>query len=206
MADDKDKNFNELYKDIDIITKYLEDKQDSLDSIFKLSRDIIRDSGHAITMIHNNEIKDAANLINKISKEVSKLKSIDKDFKYHSLQAYQEYVEASIFLSIKESGKIPSMRELNINEEPYLLGLMDVVGELKREIVELLMNNKVNDAKLLLKIMEVIYDSTRKLKFAESVISGFRKKQDVARIQIESASSQLLFYGKGSSIEDLESD
>ncbi|MGC8649264.1 MAG: hypothetical protein ACP5UN_03560 [Candidatus Micrarchaeia archaeon] len=199
-------NFNELYKDIDSITKYLENKQDSLDKIMFLSRNIIRDSGHAITMIHNNDINNASILINKISKNIFKLRRFDDNFKYHTIQAFQEYAEAYIFLNIKKTGKIPKMENLKINEESYLLGLMDVVGELKREIVGLLMKNKIADAKKLLKIMEAIYDSTRELKFAESVIAGFRKKQDVARIQIESAASQILFHGNNIDVESLEEE
>jgi translin len=200
----RDNDFNELYKDIDSITKYLENKQDSLDKILLLSRNIIRDSGHVITMIHNNEIKNASISINKISKYILKLKKFENNFKYNTIQAFQEYAEAYIFLNIKKTGKIPKMEDLKINEESYLLGLMDVVGELKREIVGLLMENKIVDAKKLLKIMEAIYDSTRELKFAESVITSFRKKQDVARIQIESAASQILFHSNNVGIESLD--
>ena len=43
-------------------------------------------------------------------------------------------------------------------------------------------------------MMKQIYDGTRKLRFAEAVLSGFRKKQDVARIQIENAGSEILSF------------
>ncbi|MGC8571939.1 MAG: hypothetical protein ACP5RI_03375 [Candidatus Micrarchaeia archaeon] len=188
--------FNELYKDIDHITSYLEAKQENLDKILIITRSIIRDSGNAITLTHNKEIAKAEDIIKKLQKDIIKLKNIDSGFKYNSIQAYQEYVEAASFLNIITTGKLPKIKELNVDDEAYLLGIMDVVGELKREIIELLRNNKIEDAKEMLSIMEAIYDSTRKLKFAESILPGFRKKQDVARIQIENASSQLLLFEK----------
>ncbi|MCL5433793.1 MAG: hypothetical protein M1538_02330 [Candidatus Marsarchaeota archaeon] len=186
--------FDELYRDVEHITLYLEKKQETLDKIIQITRNIIRDSGHTITLIHNDEIFKAEELIKKINEEVNALKNIDNEFKYNTIQAYQEYVEALSFLSIIKTNKLPMMKDLNVSDEAYLLGIMDVVGELKRKIIELLRTEKVGEAKEMLSIMEAIYDSTRKLKFAESVLQGFRKKQDVARIQIESASSQLLFF------------
>ena len=42
--------------------------------------------------------------------------------------------------------------------------------------------------------MKLIYDSTRSLRFAEAIMSGFRRKQDTGRIQLEGAGSELLSY------------
>lgn len=44
--------------------------------------------------------------------------------------------------------------------------------------------------------MRMIFDGTRSIRFAEAVLNGFRRKQDVARIQIESAGSEILSFKK----------
>jgi len=41
-------------------------------------------------------------------------------------------------------------------------------------------------------LMKSIYDSTLHIRFANSILPGFRKKQDVARMQLESLASELL--------------
>jgi translin len=73
---------------------------------------------------------------------------------------------------------------------------MDVVGELKREILDSLRASETERAKAYLVLMESIYDATRAIRFPESVLPGFRKKQDVARIQLENAGSDILRFTK----------
>ncbi|MCL5430134.1 MAG: hypothetical protein M1504_01495 [Candidatus Marsarchaeota archaeon] len=181
-----------LNSNVEDATNYLVKKQSDFDSVMTVSRDIIRGAGQSITLLHNN--KDAKKSINEMSEKVKALKKMDGLFKYQTQQAYQEYAEALIFQSIKEKKKIPSSEELEIEYEPYLLGLMDVFGELKREILEVLRESDVKKAEEYLEIMKEIYDTTRKLRFAEAILPGFRKKQDVARIQIESAGSEILVF------------
>jgi translin len=75
---------------------------------------------------------------------------------------------------------------------------MDVMGELKREILEELRKENYKRADAHFEKMKLIYDTTRSLRFAEAVLAGFRRKQDTARIQLENAGSELLsFKNKG---------
>ena len=104
----------------------------------------------------------------------------------------QEYAEAAVFSGIKTKESVPSIKEIDVDPEPYLLGLMDVMGELKREILEELRNGNTKKAEFYFGKMRLIYDSTRSLRFAEAIITGFRRKQDVARIQLEGAGSEML--------------
>ena len=184
----------ELNRDVEEIADYLEAKQKDFDAVMQMSRDIIRSAGQTITLLHNNEREEAENRLGEMSSMVKKLQKIDGRFKYNTLQAYQEYVEAYVFHSIKIKGRIPPLSRLDVEHEAYLLGLMDVVGELKREILEYLRVGDIKKAEWYFDMMKRIYDSTRRLRFAEAVLSGFRKKQDVARIQIENAGSEILSF------------
>ncbi len=184
----------ELSRDVEEIADYLEAKQKNFDAVMQISRDIIRSAGQTITLLHNDEREEAENKLGEMSAMVKKLQKIDGGFKYNTLQAYQEYVEAYIFHSIKTKRRIPPLSRLGVEHEAYLMGLMDVVGELKREILEYLRAGDKRRAEWYFDMMEQIYDGTRKLRFAEAVLSGFRKKQDVARIQIENAGSEILSF------------
>ncbi len=187
----------EFYKDIERISGYLEEKQADFDAAMRISMSIVRQAGQAITYLHNNDMRSAARETASMKKSVKKLMAMDALFRYNTQQAYQEYSEAIIFASIKSGSGVPSVKSLNVDNEAYLLGLLDVVGELKREVLECLREGRLDDAVRYFDTMKEIYDGTRKLRFAEAVLRGFRKKQDTARIQIENAGSEILMFKSG---------
>jgi translin len=180
--------------DIESIVKNLVKKQKDFDSVMTLVRDIVRGSAQTITLLHNNDTKNAIKTLNSTNKLVKDLQKYDSVFGYHAKSGYQEYAEAKIFSEIKAGNEIPSYTKVGVDEESYMMGLMDVMGELKREILEALRENKAKEAEEYFKAMRKIYDGTRSIRFAEAVLNGFRRKQDVARIQLESAGSELLSF------------
>lgn len=181
-----------LESDIGKISSHLLKKQKDFDEVMDLSRRVVRGAGQAITMLHNGRGTGARDAIDALKPLISGLKTHDRMFRYASLQAYQEYAEAELLYHIIREGAIPSAKGVGVDEEAYLLGLMDVVGELKREVLERLREGDTKSAERYYETMREVYDTTRGLRFAESVLPGFRRKQDVARIQLESASGELL--------------
>ncbi len=150
-------------------------------------------------MVHNinlNSKKAMQNKLKYLEKRVKNLKRIDKEFEYYTLQAYQEYVEAKLFFEIKINNKFLSHSSINIRPEAYLLGLLDLVGELNREFIDSLRKSNIKIAETYLDIMIEISDLTRPLRFSSALIPDIRKKQDVSRILIEHASNELLLYKK----------
>lgn len=179
---------------IDEMEKEIMDLQDKRDNVMDISRELIRITGRCITMMHAEDMESANKLLKQLSPMVAKLKKSDKGLEYHSQQAYQEYVEAMALYSMVKAGKIPSDKDLGIEPIPYLLGLLDSVGELRRKVLESLRKGNLNKAEKYYGFMVEIHDSLLPLRFSSSLVQDFRKKQDVARIQLESASSELLFF------------
>lgn len=179
---------------IDEMEKEIIDLQDKRDSILDASRDIIRMSGRCITMMHAEDMSSAGKTLDQLSSMIKKMSASDKGLEYHSQQAYQEYVEAMALYSMLKDDRIPSNRELKIEPIPYLLGLLDAVGELRRKVLESLRKGDLKKAERYYAFMVEIHDSLLPLRFSSSLVQDFRKKQDVARIQLESASSELLFF------------
>ncbi len=174
----------------------LERRQRTLDEVNDLSRRTIRECARSITALHNSSAQEAESHLKEARAFAAKLGKLDSEFRYISVQAYQELAEAEILREIKASGRIPSPAELGLPEDAYLLGLMDVVGELKRSMLLSLMKGDVREAGGYFSFMQEIYDSTRGIRFPESVLPMFRKKQDTARIQLENAGSDLLKFSK----------
>ncbi|MCL4383738.1 MAG: hypothetical protein M1168_02650 [Candidatus Marsarchaeota archaeon] len=191
--------FSDIKKDIADIKKYLLKRQNNFDKILNESKLIVREAAELITMVHNinlNSKKAMQNKLKYLEKRVKNLKRIDKEFEYYTLQAYQEYVEAKLFFEIKINNKFLSHSSINIRPEAYLLGLLDLVGELNREFIDSLRKSNIKIAETYLDIMIEISDLTRPLRFSSALIPDIRKKQDVSRILIEHASNELLLYKK----------
>ncbi len=183
-----------LQNEIKKIGDYLSRKQKEFDSVTDLTREVIRNSAQAITLMHADDRAAAKAALSGAYGGAKKLGEFGAKFDYYARQALQEYAEARIFFEIKGSGTIPSPSEVGVGPEAYLLGLMDVMGELKREILEDLRKGKAKSAEAHLDKMRSIYDTTRSLRFAEAVMAGFRRKQDTARIQLENAGSEILSF------------
>lgn len=186
----------EFENDIKNATSHLVKKQENYDKITSLSRDIIREAAQIITMLHNDNFDKANALVKSIKEKVRSLNKIDSDFKYYTAQAYQEYVEAMLLYSMKIKKRIVPMDELGVEPEAYLNGMLDTVGELRRSMLEALMKDRHAEAKLYFSFMKKVYDGTRGIRFTDAILPSFRRKQDVARMQIENASSELLRFKK----------
>ncbi|MEM3227633.1 MAG: hypothetical protein QXK65_01650 [Candidatus Micrarchaeaceae archaeon] len=185
---------NDLENEVLEISEYMKAKQKLFDRISDYSREIIRLSAQAITYLHNGKQEPSKKALEEAQKLLRSKEFEDERFSYYTLQAQQEYAEASIFYAIKNSGKLPGSSAVGVSKEAYLLGLMDTVGELKREVLEELRRGNVDTAEYFFSAIRSIYDSTRSVRFAEAVLQGFRKKQDVARIQLENAGTEILYF------------
>ena len=101
-----------------------------------------------------------------------------------ALDALQEGVEAVLLAAIVADEPIPGPTELAVDPEPYLLGLGDVVGEVRRLVLDRLGHDDPAGAELHLALMDALtrdllrFDTTR-------AIVQLKPKQDSARSLLE---------------------
>jgi len=95
--------------------------------------------------------------------------------------ALSEFAEASIFIAIIQNMEIPTHQDLKIPPIPYLQGLGDVVGELRRKAIEYLGEWRIDKAEEILKVMDSIHVVLKSLDYPEALIPGIRHKADVAK-------------------------
>ncbi len=177
---------------ISAIEKILMSKENDTDEVIKQNREIVRSCSNAIKAVHAKDIPAAKKYLASAEKELDQLRSKQDDFPGHLNHVLQEYAEALVVIRAVEKKEVPAFQELKIDAVPYLNGLLDAVGELKREMYESLRKNKKKDAEAYFELMEGIFDALLPLRFSNSVLPEFRRKQDVARIQIEQARGELL--------------
>lgn len=167
-------------------------KEKVLDEIFSRNREMVRLSANAIKEMHACNFQNAKKLL---ECEEAQLKVLSIQAKKHGLDLnhiMQEYGEAKILLYAIEKKELPSSTELNITPESYLTALLDCIGEFKREMYEALRKRKKKDAEYYFNLMERVYDELLPLKFSNALLPDFRRKQDIARMQIEQARGELL--------------
>lgn len=181
-----------LEKAIVGITKILDEKEKNQDVVIRLTREIIRDCARAIKYIHSGQMAEMELQISKIEKGMLDLKAHDADFKHISQQCYQEIVEIKVLAAIFRREEIPDYADLNVEYQPWLSGLADVVGELRRALQLSLRDGKKADAQYYFGKMNEIYDNLYLLKYSGSLVGGLKHKQDMIRGQIEQARSEML--------------
>lgn len=178
------------------IREVLDEKDQVRENALKITRETVRLSAEAIRAIHRGELENAKNMIKDVKKKLEDLATElrghpDIYFSGYVYSAYQEYVEAAVLLSILEGSKIPSPEDLNVPYVPYLLGLGDVVGELRRQILDAIRKDQLDQGEFFLGIIEEIYEALSTLGYPNAIVPGLRHKCDVARNILEKTRGDL---------------
>ena len=174
------------------IQETLAEKEKDLDSVMLRSRLVVRMCSNSIKAMHSSELEEAKKYLAEAEKGVKELEPLGGKFPAQVNHVLQEYSEARIVLSAIEEKKIPTFTELNVPEVAYISGLLDSVGELKREMYECLRKGSKDDAEQYFAMMEGIFNELLPLRFSNAILPEFRRKQDSARHQIEQARGVLV--------------
>ncbi len=176
---------------LDAVIAKIETELDEKDQIreiaLKSSRAIVRLSGSVLKGLHRRE--DVKSQLADLKDEASRLSSLlgehpDLTRTGYVESAFQEYAEVGIVMSILERDDVPMLEELGVSSAPYLLGLGDVVGELRRFALEELRRGNADQASHFLDRMEDIYHALIRFDYPDA-IAAVKHKQDVARSLLE---------------------
>ncbi len=181
------KNLNELEQQIKELDRQLDDKDTVRELALKSSRAIRRQSRKMIKEIHQGE--DPQESFNEAIQELSKLKSIIEGYPelFHSgflRNGFQELAEAHILWALTSDRELMGAKELDITPSAYLLGLADVIGELRRKCLEKMTEGDIERAEELLNAMSRIKDMLMELDYPNAIIP-IKNKQDMARSLVE---------------------
>lgn len=177
-----------------LIRENFEAKDSVREEGLKISREIVRECRTASFALHGQDFEKANNSIKTAGKALEKLEVLFKGHAdiYHAgfvEHAQQEYSEVSVLRSLlKEDGEtkeIPSPEELKVEYAAYLNGLGDVVGELRRHVLDLIRRESFEKAEVFLGIMENIHAVLMDFDYPDAITRGLRRKTDVSRALIE---------------------
>ena len=184
----------------------LTDKNRDREQALSVSREVIRFSANAIRAVHRGEFEDARELI---GKGEARLKQADH-IKVTSPSIFnagfmndarKEFTEANITLAVISGSDIPSIHDLKVDAGAYINGMAEVIGELRRYILDALRRNAVDGCQEFMDIMDEMYSVLVTIDFPEGVTSGLRHNTDAMRGVLERTRGDLTMALRQHSLE-----
>ncbi|MEM4245867.1 MAG: haloacid dehalogenase [Candidatus Bathyarchaeia archaeon] len=193
-----------LRREAERLQRELASYDHSRERMLRLTREATRLSDMAIVHIHRRDLKRAARLIDRAEAELAKVEGLDlpPDLREHNslLVAYQELVEAKALHKLITDGTLLSYGESGASREAYLLGLLDLIGELRRLILNLLRRGESAQAEKIFDQMEELYEDLSALDHT-ALIPNFRHKMDTARHLVEATRGDVVSEARRASLE-----
>ena len=172
------------------IKKELKQKDDLRETAHNDMRKATSLSKQAILLIHQKRMKEAEKQLEEARKIFTKLWDCSTSYPeiiYTGMfsAALQEYSEANIFLKLVEEMRFITPQEIDAPSSDYVLGLADVIGECRRLALDALREGDLKKAEECLGRMDEIYTELMGLDESYMLVSGLRRKNDIARKIIE---------------------
>jgi len=86
---------------------------------------------------------------------------------------------------------VPGFTELGLDPVPYLHGLGEAVGEMRRRMLDRLREERLTEAETLLDEMDRIVDLLAEIDYPDGMTNGLRRTTDVSRSLVERSRSDL---------------
>ncbi len=195
--DDKPSN---VMKSLDGIMEKIDhkigEKEKIREDALKASRDIIISCRRGIQQLHRDQISEAEKYIKQASEKLAFLNDITKGHPeiFHAgfvENAAQEFVEICCLSNIMKGASLPDPDVIHVTYSAYLLGLCDVVGELRRGALDFMLEGHTAKANEYLQYMDRIYDAIMSFDYPSSLVP-IKKKQDMVRALIEKTRGELV--------------
>ena len=186
MTDTHSNHITTLRTVADTTRQSLADTDRARERALRLSREMIRHSADSIRAIHRGEFDTARELIRSAASLVEESEGLLSEnpevyFTGYMQDALKEYVEANAVLAFIQDRPLPSPDKLRVSAAPYLGGLADTVGELRRYILDRLRRDDFTRCEQTLEAMDEIYTILVTMDFPDAVTRGLRRSTDMVR-------------------------
>ena len=160
------------------------------------TRQAVRRCANAIRAVHRGELEVAGRLMLEARELLDVTESVlaaHPDVYYAGFlqDAQKEYAEARTTRALVAREPLPAPEDVGVGDAPYLNGLAETIGELRRHVLDVLRAGEVARATELFTAMEQIHALLADLDYPDAVTLGLRRSTDVARAIIERTRSDL---------------
>lgn len=173
---------------------------------FAISREVIRFSANAIRAVHRGQFDVAQDVVNQAGlrlKETEPMRQQNPEIYFAGFlaDARKEFSEANITLAVISGGAIPHPQDLGVDPSSFLNGLAEVIGELRRYILDSLRRDCFERCQELMDVMDEIYGILMTVDFPEAVTGGLRRSTDQMRGVLERTRGDLTMALRQHSLE-----
>ena len=158
-------------------------------------RSVIRSSANAIRSIHRGELEAARALMGEAHTLLAESTAALQDHPDVNVgilaDAAKEYAEARLTMALAYDEPLPLPGELGMRVAPFLNGLGEAVGELRRRLLDKLRSADLVEAERLLGVMDEVVDLLASLDYPDGMTGGLRRTTDVSRSLVERSRADL---------------
>lgn len=182
----------------DQIRKSFDAQTSARDQALGLVRALIRHCALAIRAVHRQELNTMNEHLSEAHRLAANLKNTlaeypDLYYAGYTQDALKEYVEACNTCALINNQPLLTPEELGVIPATYLNGLAEVIGELRRRILDILRHGYSNEAERLLENMDDIYAVLVTIDYPDAITNNLRRQTDIARSIMERTRSDVTF-------------
>lgn len=160
------------------------------EEVLPLTREVVRLCALSVKETHRGHYDQSEELLRNAKQTMEEASTCVSRSEYVSRArlldaAYQELSEACNLISLMKGEGLVRPEEYRIPTRPYLNGIADCIGELRRAALDCLRNGKISRGEEILSIMEDLFDELNTFDFPSALVPELRRKCDVARGLIE---------------------
>lgn len=189
----------------------LESENRARESALKLSRECIRHCGRSIRAAHRDDEDKSEELLSRARETLSHAQEALEPFPrvYYAgfLQdAEKEYAEAATTRAVMKGERLPMPDELGVDVAPYLNGLGEMAGEMRRHALDLMRSGDLHRAERVLGVMDDIFSLLASIDYPDALTGGLRRTNDMVRGVTERTRSDLASAIRASRLEQSMKD
>lgn len=188
------------------VNSALEDENAAREQGLGLARGGIRLSANSIRAAHRGDREECKRLLAEAKDTISRAQGILGPYPriYHAgfLQdSEKEYAEACATAAMIEGQPIPLPDELGVGVAPYLNGLGEAVGEMRRHVLDLMRTGRLERGEEILGTMDDIYFLLASLDYPDAITGSLRRTNDMVRSVLERTRGDLTTAIRRDSLE-----
>jgi len=177
---------NNLNAIIEHIRQDFEAKNAARDQALKRSRELIRYCSLSIRACHRHEFNLARELLTQVD-ELAAQMIADLEYYpdlYHAgytRDALKEVTEAHLVYALIHHDPLPTPETLHVPHNAYLGGLAEAATEMRRYILDLVRQDRLEEAEVYFVKMDEIYSVLVTIDFPDAITGGLRRQTDIVR-------------------------
>lgn len=168
------------------INEHFERVESARDQGLSLHRKVIKHCSLGIRAIHRQEFDEADGLLSQARALLDQAEAELREFPFiyyagFLQDAQKEYAEGRLTQALITSSPLPAPADIGVDHAPYLNGLAEAVGEMRRYILDRIRAGDLSESERLLDVMDDIYYILISMDFPDAITRGLRRSTDVAR-------------------------